>query len=457
MKRLFCISSFSVTLMAVVFSPFLGLSQEWNSKLIPRVNDDVSELSRRTGMDYDNYFLLMDVFNAIDSLDSRPDATFLSDAERIAVKQLRLDSSRHLFLQAEAIGKGIQPDNDALFAMAASRSKEFLQATSELLGPKMATVVQTVNQRRIADLTSAGTVLGSENIGKLLELNPGQREQLAELSNRFIAESNKSNKALTRAIDELSLRYRKLMLEKLDTENRKWYTEAFGDWMQLIDESGKPHFGDLVDHYDFAESNPQLESVYSIVRTPSEKDDRRASGEEQAIVHRTIKMDAIISALLKSEKVRKEINLSESQIGELDHYFSGVMVVLSNQDRDRRLRELMSLANSDNLPYQSSWSNKQKCRFSQLELQIRTSGNWSSFGILDDEVSRHMGLSIETRAAIRALRDDFVYELNTLIADQREAMRTSLQAFKKAAFALLDQKQQAKFIEYFGTDYFSQK
>lgn len=453
MKRLIYVWNFSFALLVMIHSPFLGFTQEFNWKVVP--NDNDKEQSRISGMDLESYFLLVEVFNAIDSLDSRPDAPFLSDLERIAMHRIRLEFGHHTFLQTEALMKGVLPDNDALYAMAASRSKEWLNSSAKLLGPKMATVVQRVNQQRFVDVSSGESVFASEEIGKLLELNPGQREQLAELRNKFIAEKEKSAKALAKSIDELSLRYRKLMLEKLDADNRTWYTEAFGNWMKLLDESGNPQFGHLVDHYDFGEPNPSLETVSSFVRPLSGQADRPATGEEAANVRRTIKMDAIIAALLRSEKIRKELNLSERQIEELDQYFSGATLSLSNEDRDRRLRQLISLENTDNPAYQSSWSTEQKRRFSQLELQVRTSGNWSSFGILDDEVSRRMRLSLETRVAVRDLRDDFVYELQTLIADHRETAEANFREFNKVAFALLDPKQQSTFMEYFGTDYFS--
>ena len=445
-----------LVLSALILSQGMVRAQETEWNLVPTISNSAAELSRETGMDFKNFQLLNEILNAIDFLvteNALEGTSFLTDEEQNALHSIKMQLNDPLFLEASASQKGVELDRDLIFAMRTSKAAELLESTSQLLGDKMQPVIHVVNRRRLGDWSGAMPVIQGKRIGELLDLDSEQQERLAELADQFEAQKKEASKALADGLRKLRDEYRTKMVRCLDVQGRRWFDSTFGEPVDLLDENGQSIFFELVEKYDFAPSNDVLETVRSFVvdlgtgRRASAGHEGQSGQEDGS---ETIAVDAIEFALIRSNLVQQEIDLSESQSKAIREAFVGKQVELTNKDRDLRLKQLIAGDAASRSELRNLLSTNQVDRLDQIEIQIRTSGNLDSFGILDDFVALHLKLGPKVRREVTKLSQEYQVGVAKLLDKHRAESRRLQYEYQQQSFGLLTDAQKQKFVSLFG-------
>ena len=431
-------------------------AQETEWSLVPTISSSAAELSRETGMDFKNFQLLNEILNAVDFLASKDDSEgtpFLTDEELIALHSIKMQLNDPLFLEASASQKGVELDRDLIFAMRTSKAAELLESTSRLLGDKMQPVIHVVNRRRIGSWSGAMPAIQGKRISELLDLDSEQQKRLAELADQYKARKKEASKALADGLRKLRDEYRAKMVRCLDVHGRRWFDATFGEPVDLLDENGQSIFFELVEKYDFAPSDGVLETVRSFA-ADSGTAHRTSAGREgqfgQEDGSETIAVDAIEYALIRSDLVQQEMDLTESQSKAIREAFIGKQVELTNKDRDSRLKQLIAGDAASRSELRNVLSPSQIERLDQIEIQIRTSGNLDSFGILDVFVALHLELGPEDRREVAQLSQEYRAAVANLLNKHRAASQQMLREYQQQSFDVLRDAQKQTFASFFG-------
>lgn len=432
-----------------------AFSQPSSWKIVPR-NNFMDGLDREAANNFEHYTLLTDVFLAIDLLESKSrdaGASFLSNSEQAALHAIKMEFDRPLFLQVEAMQKGVELDLDVIFNMRARRAEEVLQLTSDILQDKIHAVIQVVNRRRLGDWFGNIPAITGERIADLLKLSSEQREALAKLADQHQAKKSDASQRLAKRLRELRDEYRTKMTFALDAEGRRWFNSTFGEPIDLLDENGKSVFFELVEAYDLAPANHVLETVRSFVAEtvdPRQSEDNQDDPSARGNASGTINIDAVEYALIRSDLIQQELGLSESQKKAIRDSINGKCVNLTNESRNSRLMKLIAGEAIERSELFKSLSSNQGNRLNQIEIQIRTSGNLDSFGILDDLVALHLKLDAGVRREIAQLAKDYKAAVAELFEDHRVESQQLMVDYQRQALAVLTDDQKREFESYFG-------
>ncbi len=438
--------------MVLILSDRVVCSQQMEWKLVPPINDSATELGRETAMDFENFELLTEILNAVNLLEEMSPGEF-SDEELAKLHAINLELNDPLFLLASARQEGVELDLDVIFAMRTSKAKELLATTSEVLGDKMQAVIHVVNRRRMGEWSGAIPTIPGKRMGELLDLDRKQQETLAKLADRYEAEKKDASKALADDLRKLRDEYRKKMTRTLDVEGRRWFDSTFGEPIDLLDENGRSIFVELVEKYDFGPTHDLLENVRPFVASPvgaQHSDNYRDAHTEQGDATENLAIEAIEYALIRSDLIRQEIGLSDSQWKTIREAFAGKNVELTNVTRDSRLKRLIARHVVNRSEFLNTLSAEQVIRLYQIEIQVRTSGNMDSFGLLDDLVALHLRLDAEVRRKIGQLAEEYTAAVAKLLEKHRVESQRLLRDYQQNAFDVLTEAQKRDFTSFFG-------
>ncbi len=286
-----------------------------------------------------------------------------------------------------------------------------------------------------------------------LKLDGEQQDHLAKLADQYEADKKDASQALADELRRFRDEYRTKMTLSLDAQGRRWFDSTFGEPIDLLDDNGRSIFFELVEKYDFAPAHDVLETVRSFVADPvnlqhadNYRDDQSALGNASD----KVAIDAIEYALIRSDLIQQEIGLNELQIKTIRDALAGKSVELTNENRDSRLKQLIAGDPVNRSELLNTLSSSQNNRLDQIEIQVRTSGNLDSFGILDDVVAIHLRLDADVRREIAQLAKEYTAALAQLLDKHRDECRRLLLDYRQKAFGVLTDAQQRDYASFFG-------
>ena len=407
--------------------------------------------------------LYVEVKNAIGELEIEARSNgqeFLTPSEQVAVAAINEVFATPQFHAAVAASQGKQVDYDKMFAEMNSNAPSLFIEAKVILGSKFDRVIERVNRLSIAG-NGALDPTGSSHaeFGRILGITEAQSEKIAVLVQKFREEGATIDEEFANRVRQIRAKSRSQITASMNADARKKFERIFGAPMDLIDSDGESFFVDIVKAYNKLPPSESVETIQTIVKKASpEKTDARLQfplantvGANEAAVH--IKLDQLELLLIRSGSVISELELTDGQFAALERKLTGpnVVVELTTTDRDERAVRLLDEIPLDESVISSVMNAKQRSRFAQIELQVRTIEHIDSFGILDPVVPMNLGLTKAVCNEIDKLAKVSKQEILQLIADKQRSGQARIAKLTDDLENVLTSDQVAIYRKFLGT------